>query len=117
MAQNVREGPSQPAGSRRCQPGEESNGIRQESISQSHDSPSSGTECFQVARNNVVTTAMAGHSQPSRNEDYTTQDESSIPAVMTLPGTYANPQGGILLIAFITKLTPIISLDSVFCDA
>lgn len=114
MAQNVREGPSQPADSRRCQPGEESNGILQESISQSHrigvDSPSSGTECFQVARNNVAT-AMTGHSQPSRNEDCTTQDESSIPVIRTLPGTYANG------IAFITNLTPIISLDSVFCDA
>ena len=79
MAQNVQEGPSQPKGSRQYQPG--SNGILREPSSQPRRigtySPSE----------NVV-----AHSQPLLNEEYT-QDESSRPAVRTLPGTYADPQG------------------------
>jgi hypothetical protein len=117
MAQNVREGQSQPTDSRQYQPGEESNGIRQGPTSQPRRIGAhfpSDASYFQVARN-VVATSMAGHLQPSRNEERT-QDESSRPAVRTLPGTYANPRGGMLLIIFIAKLTPI-SLDSVFRDA
>jgi len=86
MAQNVREGQSQPTDSRQYQPGEESNGILQGPTSQPRRIGAhfpSDASYFQVARN-VVATSVAGHLQPSRNEERT-QNESSRPAVRTLP--------------------------------